>query len=240
MSSRHKAETPLVETPVLEAEKPEVSAKEPEEKKAEPETTTDQVNTDSHYSNLHERLNAALRNFREAGENISAILVENIRFNRDKLAEYVDKLEELTEALPPIDDLRKFLEGIDSIRAEVTKIKEKSDSEVATKVEAIERTLQQLTGELVDMRKKNEEREAESPSSHLIAANTDEINMLKGQLIDLNNRFAVFFEQLGLVNQTASNDRQNYVTLQGRYNELNNRLTELLSRVLALEERRAQ
>jgi polyhydroxyalkanoate synthesis regulator phasin len=184
------------------AEEIVVAAKEPKEKeKPAPDASPPLDEADNHYSTLHARLNEALRDFRAAGENIGLLLVENIKFNRDRLAEYVDRFEEQVEAMPPTEEMQKFLDGIESVRTELTKHSQGIDEKIKTSIAAafaeFKSETDTIQAQIAEVRSQRQAAQRDPT----VEATAQTVEMLRGQLIDLNNRLSGLHERQQLADE---------------------------------------
>jgi uncharacterized phage infection (PIP) family protein YhgE len=180
-----------------------VSALDPEEGPV-PDKAPKLCEMSNHYTTLHTRLNKALQDFRVSGENIGLILIENIKFNRDKLAEYIDRFEELIESMPPMEEMQKFLDGVESVRTELVKHTTEIDDKVKTGITtALATGLTPLKLELAAIREladslASRQRQVVQRDPHLDGLLKDTVNraeVLRTQVIDLNNRLSGLYER---------------------------------------------
>lgn len=179
------------------AEEIVVAAKEPRAKKEkpEPDAAPPLDEADNHYSTLHTRLNEALRDFRSAGENIGLLLVENIKFNRDRLAEYVDRFEELVESMPPTEEMQKFLDGIESVRTELAKHSQGIDEKIKASIMAAFAEFRSETDTIqAQIAEVRSQRQA-AQRDPTVEATAQMVEMLRTQLLDSNNRLTALHER---------------------------------------------
>ena len=180
-----------------------VSALDPEEGPV-PDKAPKLCEMSDHYTTLHTRLNKALQDFRVSGENIGLILIENIKFNRDKLAEYIDRFEELIESMPPMEEMQKFLDGVESVRTELAKHTTEIDDKVKTGITtALVTGLTPLRLELVALRelidllaaRQRQVVQRDPQLDALLKDTTNKVEVLRTQVIDLNNRLSGLYER---------------------------------------------
>lgn len=209
-----------------------------EAKPAEPEAPQSKPGNDNpndvHYADLHKRLNDSLRAFRESGEVIGLLLVENIKFNRDKLAEYVDKFEELMDSIPPMDEMRKFLEGIASVRDEIRKFSDGIDEKIRAKIEESESITAKDIDEIRRQVYEQNQLRAVQARDPAVEASMQQVELLRNQLLDLNNRFTTFNEQHELLKVTVMSNK---AQTEESASVQNRRISGVEDRLVALERR---
>jgi len=217
---------------IVVAAKDEPEAKPVEAKEPHGPNKADEV----HYSDLNVRMAEQLRNFRLAGEALGLLLVENIKFNRDKLAEFFDKFESISESIPDVDEVLKACEDLDGFKKRMEGSLVELETKLAGQVTAMSET---VTGLLASQQEKSQRNSETVDLTSLTAL----VNMVRDQVVDLNNRFSAMHDRFGLVDQCLENLRADVVNRHTVLNALatsntantDRRFMDVLGRLQALE-----
>lgn len=189
-----------------------------------------------HYSDLNERVTEQLRNFRTAGEALGLLLVENIKFNRDKLAEFFDRFESISESMPDVDAVLKACEDLDGFKKRMEGSLVELETKLTGQVTAMSGT---VTGLLASQQEKSQ-RDSETVD---LTSLTAMVNIVRDQVVDLNNRFSAMHDRFGLVDQCLENIRADVLNRHTVLNALatsntanvDRRFVDVLGRLQALE-----
>jgi hypothetical protein len=188
-----------------------------------------------HYADLNERLTEQLRNFRAAGEALGLLLVENIKFNRDKLSEFFDKFEAIKEALPDVDAVLKACDDL----AEFKKRLDGAVADLDTKFMGQLTTLNNTVNGLVASQQERAQRDGQPVD---LTSVMSLVTTIRDQAVDLENRFSALYERVTMVDQShrdttgevhTRHDNHARATA-ARFLQIENRVTELEGRVANL------
>lgn len=167
-----------------------------------------------HYTDLNERMTEQLRNFRMAGEALGFLLVENIKFNRDRLSEFFDKFESISESLPDVDAVLKACDDLEGFKKKLGDSLTETEIRLVGQVTALSRTVDGL----VATQQERVQREAVVPVVDFTTVNNT-VNMVRDQVVDLNNRFSALYDRIGMIEQGHTDsvrNLQNQISAQGQ------------------------